>query len=139
MSPRRLEAPDDEAKIIVTPARADDTADRGAADDAAPESTGRIPGQHGDLPRAGEAHEERAGDARADAAPPIAAQHEELADLLDAGACKVSAATHQGEARRPAIDPHDEVVAAAPPPKASMPIGRTKRAVRLDAPAIAAE
>jgi len=46
---------------------------------------------------------------------------------------------YQREARRPAVEAHDEMVAMVAPPESSVPAGRAERAVGLDGPAVAAE
>ena len=120
-------------------ARRDDTADRDATNDAAPEEPRGIPRQDGEFPRPGEAGEECQGYACPDASPPISAQHEELADLANAPAGKLRTLTDESEARRLAGDPDDEVLSTASPPELSMPVRRRERAVRFDTPAVTTE
>jgi len=113
----------------------DDTSNRDAADDAAPEWSGRdVRRQDGQLPPAGKACEQVTGDARTAAAAAVGAQHEELGHLPRGNAADGPQLANEGEARGQAGHTHDEMMAIVALPESTMPARRRVGAVRVDAP-----
>src|SRR5262249_17073570 len=136
-SGRGLESPHDGRELTLPAGVTRDAPNGRTADDPAPKRLRRdVRGQYRQLPAAGKAREQRAGDAGAEAATSIRAQHEELRHLSRRKTVDCRQLTHESKARWAAGHTDNEVMTAVAPPELAVPRAWRVGAVAFDAPAL---